>query len=53
MVLDEKRSGRSKIEMNLSTEGDRTPGIEDFTQVDGWHEALCSPMIVAVGWLGP
>ena len=34
MVLDEKMSGRSKIEMNLSTEGDRTPGIEDFTQVD-------------------
>jgi hypothetical protein len=34
VVLDEKRSGRSKIEMNLSTEGDRTPGIEDFTQVD-------------------
>ena len=34
MVLNEKRSGLSKIEVNLSNEGNRTPGIEDFTEVD-------------------
>ena len=33
------------------------PEILTLNQVDisapSWYEALCSPMIVAVGWLGP